>query len=369
MRSEVILTAISRQRQAGPARLGRRRALGRFGGATLGAGAVLAGLAETGCLPWEGAGGGAGAGAPPLVFGSEGNITSMTLDGKQRRALTRVSGGALARDPVWSPDGRRIAYGYTPPLPTGRGPGGLLPLPATDVYAMNADGSDARAQIEHGAPGIGFETPVWAPDGNAFYVTYTELVVESSVVRDQIVEVARVPAAGGERQTLAPGGMSPALSPDGKRLAYLSGAAMAQGLVIADADGKGPVALVPEGAMEGLAAPRFSPDGRRLVFSAIAPMAPVPTTTPPPGRGPQAAGPRRALAHGLPMDLFVVDVDGGPPRRLTQLGEDNPAATWSPDGKRLAMLAGGGVYLLNADGSDLRAIDSRGGHGTIDWRR
>jgi TolB protein len=193
--------------------------------------------------------------------------------------------------------------------------------------------------------------------------------VESNVVRDQIVEVARVTPGGPTRQTLAPGGMSPALSPDGKRLAYLSGALLSQGLFVADADGRQPVALVPEGAMEGLAAPRFSPDGRRLVFSAIAPMAPVPTTTPPPGRAPQAAGRRRVLAHGLPMDLFVVDVDGGQPRRLTQMGEDNPAAVWSPDGTQLAMLAGGGLYLLDADGSDLHAIDARGGHGTIDWRR
>jgi Tol biopolymer transport system component len=238
----------------------------------------------------------------------------------------------------------------------------------TDVYVMNADGSDAQVLIAHGAPGIGYETPVWAPDGRSLYVTYTELVVESNVVRDQIVEVARVTPDGGGRQTLAPGGTSPALSPDGTRLAYLSGAQLAQGLVVADADGRQPVTLIPEGAMEGLAAPRFSPDGRRLVFSAIAPMAPVPTTTPLPGRAPQAAG-RRVLAHGLPMDLFVVEVRGGPPRRLTQIGEDNPAACWSPDGARLAMLAGGGLYLLNADGSDLQAIDPRGGHGTIDWRR
>jgi TolB protein len=141
--------------------------------------------------------------------------------------------------------------------------------------------------------------------------------------------------------------------------------------MVCDADGKDARPLVPTGQLEGLAAPRFSPDGRRIVFSAVAPMAPVPTTTPVPGRRPLAgpAGPGRALAHGLPMDLFLIDAGGGAPRRLTQLGEDNPAAVWAPDGQRLAILSGGGLYVLNADGSDLRAIDQRGGHGTIDWRR
>jgi Tol biopolymer transport system component len=68
------------------------------------------------------------------------------------------------------------------------------------------------------------------------------------------------------------------------------------------------------------------------------------------------------------MDLYVVPAAGGAPRRMTQLGEDSPAGAWSPDGRRLALLAGGGIYVLNADGSNLTTIDQRGGHGMIDWR-
>jgi Tol biopolymer transport system component len=332
--------------------------------------AALGAASLAACLPGQQGGGASGGGGTPLVFGSDGNIAVVSLDGRQRRALTKVAGGGLARDPVWSPDGQRIVYAFTPPLPTARGPGGMLPLPVTDVYVMNADGSEGRVLIEHGAPGVGYETPVWAPDGHSLFVTYTELVVESNVVRDQIVELARVPLQGGGRQTVAAGATSPALSPDGKRLAYLTVDATGQTLVVADADGQHPTTLVPQGTLDGLAAPRFSPDGQRIVFSAVAPMLPIPTTTPPPGRGgtPPRALPGRILAHGLPMDLYVVPTAGGPPRRLTQLGEDSPAAAWSPDGRRLALLAGGGIYVLNADGSNLTTIDQRGGHGTIDWR-
>ena len=68
------------------------------------------------------------------------------------------------------------------------------------------------------------------------------------------------------------------------------------------------------------------------------------------------------------MDVFVVDADGANLKRLTQLGEDNPAAVWSPDGTQLAILAGGGVYRMAADGSDFTSLDENGGHGNVDWQ-
>jgi Tol biopolymer transport system component len=358
------------------------------------------------------------------VFGSEGNIYALSTDGTARQQLTRVASGAQARDPTWSPDGTRIAYAHTPALPAARGPGGLVPLPVTDIYAINADGSDAKVLVPHTAPGVGYETPAWAPDGKALYVTYTELLMESNVVKDQLIEIARVAVGGGTRQSLVPGAMFPALSADGRRLAFVLSHPDGQALALADADGKNIKVLVPAGRMDGLWAPRFAPDGQSIAFAAVAEMAPVPapprpsgqsdppapggsgaSSSPPPpaapaqprpspvGRpaaadGSPPVGALRALAgelaarlallepfrpgvaqaHGLPMDVFVVDIDGSNLRRLTHLGEDNPAAVWSPDGRQLAIVAGGGIYRFNADGSDLTQIDQRGGHGTIDWR-
>ena len=57
-------------------------------------------------------------GPAPLVFGGDGNVTLVSLDGKQRRALTKVSGGALARDPVWSP-GRYARFDFARQLVIG----------------------------------------------------------------------------------------------------------------------------------------------------------------------------------------------------------------------------------------------------------
>jgi Tol biopolymer transport system component len=294
----------------------------------------------------------------------------MAADGSGRKTITKVAQGGLAKDPAWAPDGKRIAYAYTPPLPAVRGPGGLVPLPVTGVYVMNSDGSDPKVAIPHETPGVGHESPVWARDGRSFYVTYSELIMESNIVKDQVVEVALVTPGAAQRQTLIPNGAFPALTADGRQLVCVVTSREGMALVLANADGKSQRVLVPPGQLDGLASPRFSPDGKQVAFSAVAPMAPIPTVTPVVRRSRLGAllAPLAAEAHGLPMDVFTVPAEGGQPRRLTQLGEDNPSVAWAPDGKRIAILAGGGLYLMDADGGGFASLDSKGGHGSIDWR-
>ena len=77
--------------------------------------------------------------------------------------------------------------------------------------------------------------------------------------------------------------------------------------------------------------------------------------------------PPTAEAHGLPWDLWTVNADGTGLRRLTTFYEDLPMAVFSPDGKQLAVMALGGIYLMDADGSRLRRIDQVGDHGGLDW--
>jgi Tol biopolymer transport system component len=221
--------------------------------------------------------------------------------------------------------------------------------------------------------------------------------MDGTMLKGQIAEVARVPVDGGTRQTLARNAISPTVTRAGDRLAYVSLEPRGQALVVADVDGGNPHTIIRAGEFEGLMAPSFSPDGKQLAFAAIAPSpftsapapsASVPGQSPVPGRPSigappktspgdvlawlRSAGgllPRAVAAHGVPMDIFVVATDGSARRRVTELSEDRPSPSWSPDGKRLAFLAEAAVYVVPADGSDFAvAIFDRGGFGRIDWR-
>ena len=58
--------------------------------------------------------------------------------------------------------------------------------------------------------------------------------------------------------------------------------------------------------------------------------------------------------------LVKIDTDGNK-------AEDSPYPAWSADGKRIAFLGIAGMYVMNADGSDLKKVSEQVGHGEISW--
>jgi hypothetical protein len=130
-------------------------------------------------------------------------------DGSDRRRLTPE--GELDAGPVWSPDGRRLAFmsaSEDEELPT--------------IWTMNADGSDRR-------PVRDAEDPLY--------------------------------------------GVTPAWSPDGAKIAFVDFGFIARGrpefaaVFVVDADGSGDVEFVSEGSQ-----PEWAPDGRSLVVVGAMPF-------------------------------------------------------------------------------------------------
>ena len=194
----------------------------------------------------------------------------MNADGSRQLRLVRAR--ARGREPLWSPDGRRLAFT--------RGQGG------GSVYVVNVDGSEER-NVTRG-PGREF---AWSPDGRR---------IAFASVRDGNSEIYVVNSDGGGLRRLtrnAGPDLAPAWSPDGRRIAF----AGSRGIHVMNADGSGQRNLMRKPTRDF--APTWSPDGRRIAFGSM----------------------RDGNA-----EVYVMNADGSGQRNLTRSPWNEGSLAWSP---------------------------------------
>jgi Tol biopolymer transport system component len=304
-----------------------------------------------------------------VAFGPFGTIVSPHGAGV---LLTNVASGAEDSIPVlppvginghaaWSPDRTRLAISRFARRPGER-------LGGSDILVLPAAGGEALPVAEHAQDGALLGALAWLPDSAGIY--YDALPASGDPMSMQIVYSPLDASAGGPR-VVGNGGW-PAVSPDGRLLAYVrpsSHSGYLSELVVRELASGSERVLVPMDSLVQVTSPRFSPDGNEIAFvgSDLPAQALIG-----PGRARGLLGSdlfaKGVMSHGPPGDVYVVSVSGGTPYRMTSFEEDDPTLAWSPDGYWLAMLAGGGLYLMPRDLSQGPHLLAKGGFGGIDWR-
>ena len=139
---------------------------------------------------------------------------------------------------------------------------------------------------------------------------------------------------------------APILSPDGRWLALTgAGAGIGGGLYVARRDGTNP-RRVAANAYDA----SWSPDSERLVFTLDAC---------------EGRGDRCYELYDHVADLASVGADGRGYRRLTRNRVYEGQPDWSPNGRTIAFEGDAGVYVMDADGTDVRVLVR--GAGAPEW--
>jgi TolB protein len=197
-----------------------------------------------------------------------------------------------------------------------------------ELYVMDYDGQNLRKLTADRSISM---SPAWSPDGRVLaYVSY----------RDRNPDLYGLDMESGRRWKISGAeglNISPAWAPNGKRLA----------LALSKEGGTEIYTMTMEGndlerLTYGIAdnvSPSWSPNGREIVFTS--------------GRG------------GSPQ-LYIMGVDGTDARRITYEGSYNASPHWSPRGDRIVFVSQTkGLFkiaTINPDGSDFRVLTSGPGN-------
>jgi Tol biopolymer transport system component len=216
--------------------------------------------------------------------------------------------------PNWSPDGKRIAF-----MVGGR-------QEPVRVVISNADGSGATI-LDPPARAAGL--PAFSPDGKQLAFTSGD-AAPSVYLADTAGNGARQLNAAGT------GAMFPFWSRDGKAVGYTRMQDERGELVLARVDGSGESVLTQTGKLAVAGANAVSPDGKRLAFLAVDVAA--------------RTGSLRMIDLAERVETTITDLKLDYAGEFFLA----PAPAWSPDGKGilLPIVAGKGrpLFLISADG-------------------
>ena len=258
-------------------------------------------------------------GAGVIAYANDG-IYTINSDGSNPQ---KVLDCANCSSPVWSPDGREIAYVQAPGVLEG------------GLYVWGLAGDHSMVVRCH-PPTCEARDVAWSPDGRL--LAYTNSGPHGTGI--DVVDVD-----GSNPRRISPAGLEaemPAWSPDGTQIAFAHVGTTGDRIYVMNADGSGLTKILDRPGGSGPGAPSWSPDGKKIAYF----------NTP-------------RTDRGFVGQVRVMSPDGTDDSLLYQSKccvEDWRGPAWSPDGTAIAFvietdpLQPPELMVMDADGSNVTAV-------------
>jgi Tol biopolymer transport system component len=246
-----------------------------------------------------------------LALALRGYIRTIDIRTGDTRLVTRVK---RARDPVWSPKGKWIAFER------------LSSAGTVDIYIVRPSGTGLRRLVQTGARRT---SVAWSPDGASLaYVDQRGVYVLD--LRNGETRLVDDHSCREQASWLA-------WSPRGGRIAFASVLVQNDTEIFTTAPTGGPVRQLTDNCFDDRE-PAWSPNGKELAFARVEQMR---------------------------SDLYLMRRNGSSERRLTTSPTSDRHPTWAPDGENLTFSRIVGVspqlFTVRRDGSELRQITASPG--------
>ena len=304
-----------------------------------------------------------------IAWPKDSDLWVYDLATKQQTRIVALPQGGAVTGAAWSPDGQRVIFAQFWRRPNERSSG-------ADLMIANADGSNTQPFAERDAANTVLESPQWLPSGRVYYTVrrVTNGREAMSVVRQ---------TEGGQPEVLVDNAYSPAVSPDETTLVYIrssrAGQTMFKKTLSDSGDG---CELISDQVFQYLSLPRISPDGKRVALGGSGEATLQPSGC---GGDPRAKAsapgapvsldlaalvqPDVAYAHGLPADIYSLNLDGSNLTRIADIKDDDPTVAWSPNGSKLGIFGVAALFVVDAKGGPTDKLVDQGGYGGLDWTR
>jgi TolB protein len=253
-------------------------------------------------------------------------IYTMDWDGANSKQITTHK--SIAISPSWSSDGKHIAYTTFVSRKVGKGPMKKNP----DLFMFEVQ--TGRRWLVSYREGLN--------SGAAFFPSSNDLLVTLS--SGGVADIFKMSLDGKKTMPITKGpgramNVEPAVSPDGKRIAFSSDRSGVPMIFVMNIDGSAPKRITFAGHYNST--PSWSPDGKSLAF----------------------AGFDKSKDN---FDVFMVNVDTTQLVRLTSAKKasgrfaNNEEPIFSPDGRQVFFISDRDgqrqLYLVNTDGSNERRV-------------